>query len=283
MNAFLAGLLDRAEGRAPVLERRQRALFEPRETGDSRLLEPLEQDETIVSGAPPAPRLSSTNAIDSGERGAARHSAERIEHSRNAPTLPTPRRQTWETVSAEPRDARVSSEAPQIRAHATRSENPPQPRQAARIDAVVERHESLVTVTKLVDARNGPERAASHRDPRTDDASRVPALQRDADARQTVNQTTVIVEHSRMIPAPTTRHMPRAAAESAVRHAQAQAPLAGRQDVGSPIAPAPVQITVGRVEVRAVSEKRERSPAKGPAAPRLSLDEYLRQRGGAPR
>lgn len=56
------------------------------------------------------------------------------------------------------------------------------------------------------------------------------------------------------------------------------AEVARRAQTAAP-APAPVQITIGRVEVRAASGAPERAPRPtGPAAPRLSLDDYLRQR-----
>ncbi len=47
-----------------------------------------------------------------------------------------------------------------------------------------------------------------------------------------------------------------------------------------PAAPT-VQVTIGRIEVRATPQAENRTHTTRPAAPRLSLDDYLRSRGGA--
>lgn len=280
MNSFLAGLLDRAEGRAPVLERRMRALFEPRNAGDSRL-EPLEQIDTVVSEAAPRQPVHALNSAEQERRDERRSDDEGVEYSRNAPRSPSRERQTAEAAKSEPRRVVVPPDVPRARERTVPAEAVQPTRPATRIEAVVERHESLVTVTKLVDARHDSERAAPRRESRTDDSARGTGVRRGAGSSPAVNQTTVIVERARMIPAPTPRPNPRVAAESAVRLAHAQAVVGARQETRTVAAPPPVQITIGRVEVRAVSEKRERSQPKGPGAPRLSLDEYLRQRSGA--
>ena len=67
--------------------------------------------------------------------------------------------------------------------------------------------------------------------------------------------------------------------------ARAQAPAVTRREslhVAAPT-PAPVQISIGRVEIRAVQAPANKPRAVGPAAPRLSLDDYLQQRNGAAR
>jgi hypothetical protein len=79
------------------------------------------------------------------------------------------------------------------------------------------------------------------------------------------------------------RTTPEAASRSAVLLAKSQTSTQIRRDRPSPAVPAPVQITIGRVEVHAVAAKSARAPASAPPGPRLSLDEYLRQRNGAAR
>ena len=69
--------------------------------------------------------------------------------------------------------------------------------------------------------------------------------------------------------------------------ARVQADGVVRRDASFAVTPAPtlapVQISIGRVEVRAVQAAPDPPRASGPAAPRLSLDAYLRQRNGAAR
>lgn len=281
MNPFLAGLLDRAEGRAPILERRPRALFEPHPGAESRLVEPLEQDDVVV-GEAPRYRTTGSSGVEQDQRGEARPSVARVEQSLNAPPLTGPAEHARESAASAPRGAFVAVDVSPVRPRAKPSEPDPAARPATRIETVVERHESLVTVTKVVDARHGSEPTAPIREGRADESSRKPDRRRGADASSQTNQTTVVIERSRMIPAPTPRQSQRAAAEAAVRLAHAQANVVARHEARA-ATPSPVQITIGRVDVRAVSDKREGSQAKGPAAPRLSLDEYLRQRGGAER
>ena len=69
--------------------------------------------------------------------------------------------------------------------------------------------------------------------------------------------------------------------------ARAQAPSVARRQSQAAAAsvptPAPVQISIGRVEIRAVQSAADKPRAVGPAAPRLSLDDYLQRRNGAAR
>jgi hypothetical protein len=69
--------------------------------------------------------------------------------------------------------------------------------------------------------------------------------------------------------------------QPAVLFAKAQMRSIARHEIDAGVVqPAPVQISIGRVEIRAASNAVERPRTAGPAAPRLSLDEYLRRRNG---
>ncbi|HEY2295929.1 MAG TPA: hypothetical protein VGM86_34950 [Thermoanaerobaculia bacterium] len=62
----------------------------------------------------------------------------------------------------------------------------------------------------------------------------------------------------------------------------APAPLASRAEAGPAAASAPeptIRVTIGRIEVRAAAPAPPQAPAPRPAAPRLTLEEYLRRRG----
>ena len=65
----------------------------------------------------------------------------------------------------------------------------------------------------------------------------------------------------------------------AVVLARSQTAMVARRERAAAPEPAPVQITIGRVEVRAAPAGPEREPRRaGPTPPRLSLEDYLRQR-----
>jgi hypothetical protein len=107
--------------------------------------------------------------------------------------------------------------------------------------------------------------------------------ERRVDGPPAVMRTTVVERVSGSPSMRPSRTTPEAASRSAVLLAKSQTSAQIRRDRPSPAVPAPVQITIGRVEVHAVAAKSARAPASAPPGPRLSLDEYLRQRNGAAR
>lgn len=370
---FLAGLLDRAQGRAPVLERRPRALFEPRPAGGgARAFEFLDEgparehvDDSVHAVAPPvrpaapakslgevparervdsahavAPLLqpaapASETALPSGMHPqspgsvnavappwqsvvpvheAAERSVMRSQPVEAAPAdagqvavrenpflpadQPRPRMkraQVWDDRGASP------AVMPQTVATSTREHAgtpPPAPRQthAAAVPPPVVEKTTLIEHSRAI----SPPPARPPREAHV--AAALPPV---------VEQTTVIersrvissppahppheahaaavpppvAERPRMIPPPPPARPGRiAVAESAVRLAKAQAPAAARRErAQAALPPAPVQITVGRIEVRAVASRTGNAETRRPAAPRLSLDEYLQQRHGGVR
>jgi hypothetical protein len=266
MSHFLNRLLDRAEGRAPVLERRPRTLFEPRALDEAHPVESfaervLPAAEVLPRAHPDAapfaaaPRRAetpiSTLLTDQSEIRPPRHAPEAM----NAPHLPLPER------AAPPAE-------------------PPRPR-ATRADARSERQEFSTVATKTIEA---PARASARQNSGTQrtEPSRTPQKTSAAEATPAAQETTPVLALSHRIPAPTLRLEHGSVAESAVRLARAQTPAAQREP-SAPAAPAPVQITIGRLEVRAVSDKPQSAAARKPSTPRLSLDAYLHQRHGGPR
>jgi hypothetical protein len=76
---------------------------------------------------------------------------------------------------------------------------------------------------------------------------------------------------------------PRAAGPLAPAASDAFLERAAAAPLSQPTAePASVHVSIGTIEVRATVEPPRRVvPPRGPAKPRVSLDEYLRRRGGA--
>jgi hypothetical protein len=284
MNRFLAGLIDRAEGRAPVLQRRARALFEPDAQGSVRPVESFEQTEMQDR----TPRNRSASPSESARLS---RDHERVElHADSDRHHPSAIRARSDDAGA--RVARVGDEA--------------------RHRGALQPDEHVPPIrTRLVPAPDGD--PAPHRSP-----PREPAAERSAPPVQAVQHATkderqrkrpeapvaerLVVQRERRVEVPPavtrTRIVERVSTSPSMRRSSATPPVASRSAVllaksqtstqvrrerQSLPAPAPVQITIGRVEVRAVAAKGERAPASAPAGPRLSLDEYLRQRNGAAR
>lgn len=283
MNHFLAGLIDRAEGRMPVLERRARALFEPPEPGGSRPLESLEYDDIPTRsrhaaqshrsddvGTPRPPMRVDTPPSDVRQRDAiaVRHSddAERAPR-RNSDATPRGGSLTAEHVpSVRPRAA-LAGDVDRIAPHAT-------PR-----EPVVDRPESRAPIVERTPA---PERAPiAARTPMSEQRP-APRERRVLDAPPAMVRSTSVERTRASLPA-TPKSNEAVTPRSAVLLARAQTSATIRRERPAAVLPPPVQITIGRVEVRAVAAPSGRAPSSAPAAPRLSLDEYLRQRDGAAR
>ncbi|HJV61283.1 MAG TPA: hypothetical protein VJ743_10090 [Albitalea sp.] len=252
MNRFLAGLVDRAEGRAPVLQRRPRALFEPA-AGAGSSAEPLEQNLAFASAPasarevgdraePAPPALGRSHDPRAGERSAVHAEQRDLPRAALLPEAPPSRRMPVAAPAhAEPRPLYAKPEPPQAR-----------PLQVITTRTVLRELRPAAPPTL---APQGPV-SARHAD--------VPAPPAASPSPRNVDRT----------PAP----------PAAVLLAKAQSLAVVRHERQPRAAPAPVQISIGRVEVRAIGTSGERgSRASGPSAPRLSLDDYLRQRNGASR
>ncbi|HJV60821.1 MAG TPA: hypothetical protein VJ743_07730 [Albitalea sp.] len=253
MNRFLAGLVDRAEGRAPVLHRRPRALFEPA-AGDGPGLGLFEQNLANASAtasarqvgdraepAPPAPGRS--HDPRAGERSAVRAEQRDLPRAALLPEAAPTRRMP---VAA-------PSHAERQPPHAAM----PEPQQARPLQVIA-------TQTVLRELRPAAPATFAPQGPASARRADVPAPPAASPSPRQLDRT----------PAP----------PAAVLLAKAQSLAVVRHERQPRAVPAPVQISIGRVEVRAVGTSGERgSRASGPSAPRLSLDDYLRQRNGASR
>lgn len=269
MNGFLAALVARAEGRLPVLERRAHSLFEPvAGVATSRVAsgESVRHDDGAVSVAAAGPREAASVRSVSAERNALP-----VVAAPSARLVPAPRAMSEHTVLRD----EAHFEHGNLQA--------PDPRQIAGRPAPT--GVAVAPRTVLREAANRPPDASAaariaQPPPRPGDAL-APARPRAEAARgEGVARVPAPRVPSAVLP-PTPGALQRrgsAPSRPTVLLAKARIDSAARREAPSAAAPAPVQISIGRVEIRAVATIAERPRAVGPAAPRLSLDDYLRGR-----
>lgn len=279
MNRFISGLLDRAEGRAAVLERRPRALFEPR------------VDEARSIGAPDLHELRAEVPVSTQraqERDEPLPTRTRRNASRNerAEDAAAPRPSTIaesphvhvEQPSTQPM-TRPALDVPHVRtASLPHTETAVRAHRATPPDSRQTPLESTARASTVIEVRHVAEREAARKAPST--TERAPSSERRVPALPPTRPRATKVDEPVRIPSPTRRLPASRSPEFAVRLAKSQAPAIARRERTEPPVATPVQISIGRVEVRAVTGRADRTPAKAPAVPRLSLDDYLRQRNG---
>lgn len=285
MNGFLRHIVRRAQGQAPVLQRRRPSLYESRqepaaEAGEAIATQPAAAAvETRRAAEPEATRTAPRAPVAVSEPAADQAFPQNI--ATPPPALPratttpapTPAPATLiesiqtlrETVVVAPANAATPNQAPQP----PRRDTTP----AAAIDAPTVRplRDAIAPTAAL---RSPPSIAtrASAAEPRPAQA------QAPAPPPAAASATTRASAPAPPPPLPApARLAARDAAPAAVAHpARRNAPAAP-----APAAPAPVQVSIGRVEIRAGAAAA--TPAATPrrnGAPALGLDDYLRQRHG---
>jgi hypothetical protein len=266
MPGFLATLVARAEGRLPLLERRPRALFEPAADAPAAPLGAIDARHASDAGTsiatPPASSDASRVATAQREDGDPRVAPSitaAVPGLLQAAPVRLPMRDT-------PRDGTPARHDPMARvAPATRATPPPRP--AVRVieasapaatGGMLERHEGPADMRPRAAAPSDQAFAAA------------PIVQSARDAAS---------------PGGTLLRAPIPRTPAAVTFARSQGRMSERRDAPMAAAPlpVPVQISIGRVEIRAVQAGADRARGSAPAAPRLSLDDYLRGRNGAAR
>jgi hypothetical protein len=293
MSDFLADLVDRARDSATGLERRRPSRFEPpvdapgldvglsRRRPDRR---PNEDDGAADAGSveveaeAPAPPAVGAPRRTTPRPSASRPASDRRPESTSAampdvesPIEPAggPRPDRRSTPAAAPPAPRVTA-PPAARSIATIVEEAatrlPQPsarptREAAvgRDVPPVARPEPALAIPSTARPAVRTDRSSQARAPEETSARR--------DVSTTVRTTAVVVRP----PMPTL-------SRPAARRSEPPPPAIGRE---TPPAVAPtIQVTIGRIEVRATPAPA--SPARGPRSttPALSLEDYLRQRSG---
>jgi hypothetical protein len=293
VNEFLAGLVERATLRAQVLDRRSRSLFEP---VTPAVAAPMAVDGAawahpgdLDDGSDLAARDEASRALrrelaaggDPGRR-AFRHESSTAVDAR--PHLGMP-------AAAAPRRARPAGDAPwpAVFAGARRDENEPGARPGAPLDTMLAT--ALVVPPGSPAPRPAPmlARMPAHGSPRTPGgiayssarartappagsgaaATALPPL---ATGDVLAGASALLLRSGPRIPAPPA---------SIVRSLEGRGP---RSNESVATSPAPVHVTIGRIEVRASAPATDRPPVRrGTPRPRMTLDDYLNGRRGGSR
>ena len=291
MSEYFSALLGRGAGWLPVLERRPRSLFEPlagrpaaapRGADEGNASEPRGASLSVPwgrSAAPPAARPEPTTArwADEAPAPARRDEAAAAQtHSGPAAT---------QAVSLLPRPvpmiARRDASETQRSDRAVRVSSVQHPETARRIDALVSSRESVpLRSSSLHSSSSRSPASRSHTEPDDQRLGEAPPPKAMAVGWREPVPAAATAARAGASLAPMQAARPR----PAVLLVRSQNAAVSRRDAqGVAGSPAPVQISIGRVEIRAVQVPVDTPRQAGPAAPRLSLDAYLRSRNGAAR
>lgn len=281
MNLF-ASLVDRALGRAPVLQRRRPALFEPARnavlTTRDNPIDSLREEQSYSEAESPAPREMTSRVLP------AEPDEPQANSQPNITSTVTPRANDITILEEQPAfksSAPVANESDETQRSAPIREQTltPEPAQQLSKDHTSSLAPSLETI---VENKPGAQVALQKPEPGQplDEIDLVADAPNDAQP-SIVNNVVVLraiaqasrqIDESRVLKPvqqrrPTRQQMQRSARiHSQSQPAQLEAP-----------APPTINVTIGRVEVRA-STPAKRAESARPAAPKLSLEEYLRGR-----
>jgi DNA-binding transcriptional regulator YdaS (Cro superfamily) len=272
MTDFLTNLVERAFERGPVLQRRRPSLFEA--AGNATVNREQVQDSDPQPGVEPALELESADSR--------RESAFKINQT-TSESVSSPNVEYAASTRAvvQPKIAPLEERA--TRLEASTEELQPERSDLAPhrpIETIVERKIEKSILPAPVDSGAPTRREAQ--------AVVSPALHPPAPSRQVNPVSAVAVETKSTRPA--TWKKDADAAATPLRPARVPSP---RQEppvvpafhssppaIEQPQPPAPtIQVTIGRIEVRAVTQSPGRPQPARPAQPKLSLEDYLRSRG----
>jgi hypothetical protein len=293
MNRFLLGLVERATLRAAVLERRPRSLFEPTAPPVAGLgpIDGAEQTESDgidprtgpSRGSAPASLPHREPAADGGPAAG----STRIESSREAEAPPSlgrpaaPASSPAGSAGGEPQPVRSTTPRPDELEQGPRHEAalataiplPPPARGRGRLPTPARRppQAQAASIEHAAGAAHAPLHGRGAWPASADPAITGPAPTPPGGPPATASMP--VLSPGPRIPGP-----PPVLVRS-------QAGPGAQQPNGIAAAPpAPVHVTIGRVEVRAALPAVERSPVRRPpAGPRMTLDDYLHGRRGGSR
>jgi hypothetical protein len=286
MSDFLSDLLDRAWGRAPVLQRRRPSRFEAHDGRDGQLSAPVnrisEDPVAAVEAVPdvadaPGP-LQRTDPVAPRQR--SRPAVSEVNERPEEPTAALHR------LAPDPPSQVPAPEPRQVPGAA-----PAEPPAARRVEAIERRvsrpraRAELAPETSRSDEPSAIDRATSTpagQSPGARPGSAGPlAVSADRDGQRDVQQGRP--QDNSPGPPPVRPETPSGArwSEPTLRPAT---PLAhpSHAPVARHAPPEPtIQVTIGRIEVRAVSAPSSPTARAGRvAAPKLNLEDYLKSRGG---
>jgi hypothetical protein len=301
MSDLLASLVDRALDRAPILQRRQPTLFEPvmeaafnqrpqietasieeKDTFVERnpVTEPgrssFKAQVTNFNAAPPPPEDTGTRNVETQTRVRG-----------PLKSVPSLQAKGENEPPESPQTTTRTESIPNTNVWEERSSRSPVPHEIAEletiaiapprmIETIVEKMVEREVVSQpgratptIKESQTGDRPSADHqKQTREDDGKAMQLLKVNSKASNPIRNEPTIKPLTRKTPAPRDT--------SALVYAQS------RRDSAPAImqsrSPA-VTVTIGRVEVRAMPQAVARPPAARPAAPEMSLEDYLRSRG----
>ncbi len=285
MNDLFASLVDRSLGRAPVLERRQPTLFEP--AIDAAFSEPsLQEKENFVESDPPArePKqvLKNTSpqpspALEEPEAPALEPRAVRRPLVRDVPA-PEENVETTRLAPAPVKEATASShEEPihDVKPHVVAAPKPITTTPDRTIETIVER----TIEREVIKEQTTEEPAIKEIQTFTQSNLQPQPLHRD-ESTSTQQPSKVEVRHlpspkepASIKPLAPKNPPPHRDIPPGIR-AAARAEAKRRPEPPAPI----INVTIGRVEVRATTPTTSKAQTARPGGPKLSLDDYLRSR-----
>lgn len=272
MTDFISGLVDRALNRAPVLERRRPSRFEPAPAagrlGFARDLATDREGEVMVSGPDPLAKAEDLQASPKSR------ASDRAARTINNAAESSPVRASAVTTNLN----REISPVPAV----------PERREAS--DALPARKIETV-VLREIQPRESSERSKADSQlttkapappiiiPSASEALTkvAPSIRRDAEPESKARRDAVGIHKKELLPA-----SPRRAATPPVlvppRPVQPLATAKAEVKRESEPAPPTIQITIGRIEVRATAPAVAPTRNAGRQAPMLSLEDYLKSR-----
>jgi len=288
MNDLFASLVDRSLGRAPVLERRQPTLFEP--AIDAAFSEPsLQEKENFVEGEPPAvpsqqlfkntaPSPQPSPALEKPEAPALETRPARRRRVRDIPTPEEDVETTRPALAPAKETKPTSPDQPvhNIQPPVVGAPKSPMPAPERTIETIVEKTFEREVIKELATqaptikeiqtfTQPNPQPQPPHRD---QGLSTQPPSKVEVKHLPPPKETTVIKPQLPKNPAPH-RDIP------PTMRAAVRAEAKRRPEPPAPI----INVTIGRVEVRATTPPNGKTHAARPAGPRLTLEDYLRSRG----
>lgn len=286
MADLLQSLVRRAREDASVLERRRPSFFEPRGgRGEFEALrqapegQPLESEEEVLAEPGIRPPVRTVRTVPmAGERQLVKR-AERSaggEPSSRSPAIQS--RDTGERSGVASRDSAEPT---------NRDKGAP----AAEPRSTLERVVTLHTEREFHTERRVEVRSANEVTPRADPITRTPP-QGDRGSSQPVRERVLVTPAKSQTPVQRSDEREQLVGKSsseAPRDLAARPPSvtpraeARRPEMPAPTtAPQPIQVTIGRIEIRAEKPARPSLPRQR-SAPKLSLEEYMRSRTGGSR
>jgi hypothetical protein len=283
MSDFLSQLAERALALPPMVRPRLQSIYEP--PAASVLQNPLEEHVEVPAEPPRGIESAHEQTLQSpDEKAGAEQAREAVDQkpaaARERKVKPqAPSEQPVLTKRDAPRPPPLPHESESAGKIKTAEPKTPPHRMTRKDDRQLDRMPTAAAKQPIT-PREGTKTHSAERLVESDLEAHTPPTQKESAQPQTFShESKPRVEKPAMHPIAVTV---RSAQQPRQEHARSTLPLTPAQREGSPRASAPaVHVTIGRVEVRAVMPPMATPKIASPATPKLSLEDYLKQRRSA--